>query len=100
MLRKSNRAWRRVSYLVQAEVRRGCNRARGFGDYWETGPSAKAAEVTGFAEAARFFNQMVMTFTGGNAYSLVIIAQAAPASGTVTIISSLGGTVTVPIAFK
>ena len=41
---------------------------------------------------------VVMTFTGGNAYSLVISAQAAPF--TVTVNSSLGGTATAQVTFK
>ncbi|MEO8579932.1 MAG: radical SAM protein, partial [Gemmatimonadales bacterium] len=51
--------------LVHFEVTMRCNAACGFCDYWKTDPSAKAAEVTSFADAARFFNPMVITFTGG-----------------------------------
>jgi len=42
-----------------------CNAHCGFCDYWKTDSSAKATEVKSFADAARFFNPMVITFTGG-----------------------------------
>ena len=51
--------------LVHFEVTMRCNARCGFCDYWKTDPSAKATELNSFAEAARFFNPMVITFTGG-----------------------------------
>ncbi len=43
---------------------------------------------------------LIMDFTGAGTYSLVITGPAAPASGTVTVNSSLGGTATATITFK
>jgi MoaA/NifB/PqqE/SkfB family radical SAM enzyme len=51
--------------LVHFEVTMRCNAHCSFCDYWKTDPSAKATEVKSFADAARFFNPMVITFTGG-----------------------------------
>ena len=51
--------------LVHFEVTMRCNAHCGFCDYWKTDSSAKATEVKSFADAARFFNPMVITFTGG-----------------------------------
>ena len=51
--------------LVHFEVTMRCNARCGFCDYWKTDPSAKATELASFADAARFFNPMVITFTGG-----------------------------------
>ena len=51
--------------LVHFEVTMRCNAHCGFCDYWKTDPSAKASELNSFAEAAKFFNPMVITFTGG-----------------------------------
>jgi MoaA/NifB/PqqE/SkfB family radical SAM enzyme len=51
--------------LVHFEVTMRCNARCGFCDYWKTDPSAKASELTSFADAARYFNPMVITFTGG-----------------------------------
>jgi len=42
-----------------------CNAHCSFCDYWKTDQSAKAAELKSFADAARFFNPMLITFTGG-----------------------------------
>ena len=61
-------AWltlRRRPVLVHFEVTLRCNARCGFCDYWKTDPTAKASEVTSFAEAARYFNPMLVTFTGG-----------------------------------
>jgi MoaA/NifB/PqqE/SkfB family radical SAM enzyme len=61
-------AWltlRRRPVLVHFEVTLRCNARCGFCDYWKTDSTAKASEVTSFAEAARYFNPMVVTFTGG-----------------------------------
>jgi len=51
--------------LVHFEVTMRCNARCGFCDYWKTDPSAKASELKSFADAARFFNPMLVTFTGG-----------------------------------
>jgi MoaA/NifB/PqqE/SkfB family radical SAM enzyme len=51
--------------LVHFEVTMRCNARCGFCDYWKTDASAKQTELKSFADAARFFNPMVITFTGG-----------------------------------
>jgi MoaA/NifB/PqqE/SkfB family radical SAM enzyme len=51
--------------LVHFEVTMRCNAHCGFCDYWKTDPKAKASELNSFADAARYFNPMVITFTGG-----------------------------------
>ncbi len=51
--------------LVHFEVTMRCNAKCSFCDYWKTDASAKAHELTSFADAARFFNPMLVTFTGG-----------------------------------
>jgi MoaA/NifB/PqqE/SkfB family radical SAM enzyme len=51
--------------LVHFEVTMRCNARCGFCDYWKTDPSAKASELKSFADAARYFNPMLVTFTGG-----------------------------------
>src|ERR1700704_815446 len=51
--------------LVHFEVTMRCNARCGFCDYWKTDPSAKSTELKSFADAARFFNPMLVTFTGG-----------------------------------
>ncbi|HXG71727.1 MAG TPA: radical SAM protein [Gemmatimonadaceae bacterium] len=51
--------------LVHFEVTMRCNARCGFCDYWKTDPAAKATELNSFADAARFFNPMLITFTGG-----------------------------------
>lgn len=51
--------------LVHFEVTLRCNAKCGFCDYWKTDKSAKSTEVKGFADAARYFNPMMITFTGG-----------------------------------
>jgi MoaA/NifB/PqqE/SkfB family radical SAM enzyme len=61
-------AWltaRRRPVLVHFEVTLRCNAHCGFCDYWKTDPSAKAGELKSYADAARFFNPMLVTFTGG-----------------------------------
>ena len=42
-----------------------CNAHCDFCDYWKTDPAEKAREVKSFADAARFFNPLMITFTGG-----------------------------------
>ena len=51
--------------LVHFEVTMRCNARCGFCDYWKTPASAKNEETERCAEAARFFNPMLVTFTGG-----------------------------------
>ena len=61
-------AWltaRRRPVLVHFEVTLRCNAGCSFCDYWKTDASARAAELKSFADAARFFNPMLVTFTGG-----------------------------------
>jgi MoaA/NifB/PqqE/SkfB family radical SAM enzyme len=61
-------AWltlRRRPVLVHFEVTMRCNARCGFCDYWKTDASARQNELTTFADAARFFNPMLVTFTGG-----------------------------------
>ncbi len=61
-------AWltaRRMPILVHFEVTLRCNARCGFCDYWKTDPGARASELKSFADAARYFNPMVVTFTGG-----------------------------------
>ena len=61
-------AWltaRRRPILVHFEVTMRCNARCGFCDYWKTPAQAKEHELKSFADAARFFNPMVVTFTGG-----------------------------------
>jgi MoaA/NifB/PqqE/SkfB family radical SAM enzyme len=61
-------AWltmRRRPVLVHFEVTLRCNARCGFCDYWKTPAEAKAFELASYADAARFFNPMLVTFTGG-----------------------------------
>src|SRR6478672_8812243 len=61
-------AWltaRRRPVLVHFEVTLRCNARCSFCDYWTTDPSARASELKSFADAAKFFNPMIVTFTGG-----------------------------------
>ena len=56
---------RRMPVLVHFEVTLRCNARCNFCDYWKTPADAKAHEVRSFADAARFFNPMMVTWTGG-----------------------------------
>ena len=61
-------AWltaRRRPVLVHFEVTLRCNAHCVFCDYWKTESNAKATELASYADAARFFNPMLVTFTGG-----------------------------------
>ncbi len=51
--------------LVHFEVTLRCNARCGFCDYWQTDPAERANEVADFAAAARYFNPLMITFTGG-----------------------------------
>ena len=55
----------RKPILVHFEVTMRCNARCGFCDYWKTDASEKSRELTSFADAARFFNPMMVTWTGG-----------------------------------
>jgi len=51
--------------LVHFEVTMRCNAGCGFCDYWKTPAEEKARELKSFADAARHFAPMMVTFTGG-----------------------------------
>lgn len=51
--------------LVHFEVTLRCNARCGFCDYWKTDPSSRTSELRSFVDAARFFNPMMITYTGG-----------------------------------
>jgi MoaA/NifB/PqqE/SkfB family radical SAM enzyme len=55
----------RSPILVHFEVTLRCNARCGFCDYWQTDRAARDAELKSFADAARFFNPLMITFTGG-----------------------------------
>ncbi|MBX7118613.1 MAG: radical SAM protein [Gemmatimonadaceae bacterium] len=56
---------RRRPVLVTFEVTMRCNARCGFCDYWKTPADRKAAELRSFADAARAFDPMIVTFSGG-----------------------------------
>lgn len=56
---------RRRPILVHFEVTQRCNARCSFCDFWKTDASARASELSSFADAARYFNPMLVTFTGG-----------------------------------
>jgi len=61
-------AWlvaRGMPVLVHFEVTMRCNARCSFCDYWKTEASARAEELASFADAARYFNPLLITFTGG-----------------------------------
>src|ERR671920_1139613 len=61
-------AWLKARHrpvLVHFEVTLRCNARCGFCDYWKTDASAKASDLKSFADAARHFDPMMITFTGG-----------------------------------
>lgn len=61
-------AWlhlRRRPILVHFEVTMRCNARCGFCDYWQTPREARQAELRSFADAARHFDPLMITFTGG-----------------------------------
>lgn len=51
--------------LVHFEVTLRCNAKCGFCDYWKTDPKSRESELKSFVDAARFFNPMMITYTGG-----------------------------------
>ncbi len=61
-------AWlraRRRPVLLNFEVTMRCNAHCSFCDYWKTPSDTRDTEVTQFAEIARKFSPMLVTFTGG-----------------------------------
>ncbi|MBC7894979.1 MAG: radical SAM protein [Cytophagaceae bacterium] len=61
-------AWltaRRRPLLVHFEVTMRCNAKCGFCDYWKTPSSERDNELKSFADAAKAFSPMMITFTGG-----------------------------------
>jgi MoaA/NifB/PqqE/SkfB family radical SAM enzyme len=56
---------RRRPVLVHFEVTQRCNARCGFCDYWKTPATARQYELDSFADATRFFNPMLVTWTGG-----------------------------------
>ena len=61
-------AWlvaRRMPVLVHFEVTLRCNARCGFCDYWKTDPAARDQELQDYADAARYFDPLLVTFTGG-----------------------------------
>jgi MoaA/NifB/PqqE/SkfB family radical SAM enzyme len=56
---------KRFPIVVHFEVTMRCNAHCNFCDYWKTDPATKATELESFADAARFFNPIMVTFTGG-----------------------------------
>jgi MoaA/NifB/PqqE/SkfB family radical SAM enzyme len=51
--------------LVHFEVTMRCNARCDFCDYWKTDAKVKETELKSFADAARHFRPMMITFTGG-----------------------------------
>lgn len=51
--------------LVHFEVTMRCNARCDFCDYWKTDPTARETELKSFADAARWFRPMMISFTGG-----------------------------------
>lgn len=56
---------RKRPVLVHFEVTMRCNAKCPFCDYWKTSPEMKAKELTSFVDAAKAFDPMVVTWTGG-----------------------------------
>jgi MoaA/NifB/PqqE/SkfB family radical SAM enzyme len=55
----------RKPVLVHFEVTLRCNARCGFCDYWKTDPKERANELKSYADAAKFFNPILITYTGG-----------------------------------
>jgi hypothetical protein len=51
--------------LVTFEVTMRCNASCAFCDYWKTSPEMKAKELTSFVDAAKAFDPMIVTWSGG-----------------------------------
>ena len=86
--------------LVHFEVTLRCNARCSFCDYWKTPAEERARELASYAEAARFFNPMIIQFTGGeptlrrDLEELVATVNAAVRVKYITILSH-GGMMTV-----
>ena len=79
MLSRKYRAWHLIPFaykyaklrfqrrpvLVHFEVTTRCNAGCDFCDYWKTDAGEKSRELRSFADAARRFAPMMITFTGG-----------------------------------
>src|SRR5687768_4006733 len=55
----------RKPVLVHLEVTLRCNAPCSFCAYWKTDPAARSGELKSYVDAARFFNPMMITWTGG-----------------------------------
>lgn len=55
----------RKPILVHFEVTLRCNAHCNFCDYWKTDSSERDNELKSYADAARYFNPMMVTWTGG-----------------------------------
>jgi MoaA/NifB/PqqE/SkfB family radical SAM enzyme len=58
-------SFRKMPVLVHFEVTMRCNARCSFCDYWKTDKSEKERELKTFADAAKYFNPLMVTFTGG-----------------------------------
>ncbi|MBK7908446.1 MAG: radical SAM protein [Gemmatimonadetes bacterium] len=56
---------RKRPVLVTFEVTMRCNASCAFCDYWKTSPEMKAKELASFVDAAKAFDPMIVTFSGG-----------------------------------
>ena len=56
---------KRFPVLVHFEVTMRCNARCDFCDYWKNGADATRSDAASYAEAARYFNPVMITFTGG-----------------------------------
>jgi MoaA/NifB/PqqE/SkfB family radical SAM enzyme len=56
---------KRFPVLVHFEVTMRCNARCDFCDYWKNGADAMRSDAASYAEAARYFNPVMITFTGG-----------------------------------
>jgi MoaA/NifB/PqqE/SkfB family radical SAM enzyme len=98
----SKYAWltlRKRPLLVHFEVTLRCNARCDFCDYWKTPANAREHELASYADAARFFDPMLVTFTGGEPLlrhdleEIVAAVDAAVRLKYVTLITH-GGTLT------
>jgi MoaA/NifB/PqqE/SkfB family radical SAM enzyme len=64
-LRYAKLRLQRRPVLVHFEVTMRCNAGCGFCNYWKTDQAEKTRELKSFADAARRFAPMMITFTGG-----------------------------------
>ena len=101
-------AWhkaRGTPLLVHFEVTMRCNARCDFCDYWKTDPAAREHELASFADAARRFDPVMITFTGGEPLlrrdleSLVAAVAAAVRLKYITVITH-GGSLTVERALS